>query len=306
MDLENQKATQFVQRLLANPTLAPLTPLQKEEQVVQFLKANAQQLYPTLCSPAFFPGKGIQQIQQLLCQSLSQLINQDLYTILQNEISKIDFSFTAFFREQKTPIPHLNEACLEFQKELLNKPEARFALVGPLTALSYDVTDKYIDAIFRRREYIHLELTRAQRLKLSKENFQHYLKATLLLKNGVHLLISSEVQPGMASFVVQSSFVEKVYRVVKDQLKVMPEQLIQSALNSNLSFLENPLLDAPARLAAIFALRCQNFRVYQTIDRGAETPDKSWFNIARKNYKYYGFDIKFLDELYKIAGEAGW
>ena len=42
------------------------------------------------------------------------------------------------------------------------------------------------------------------------------------------------------------------------------------------------------------------------VDRGAESPDKSWFSIARRNYKFYGFDIKMLDELYKTAAENGW
>ena len=40
MDLEHQKANQFVQRLLANPALQDLSPIQKEDQIVQFLRVN--------------------------------------------------------------------------------------------------------------------------------------------------------------------------------------------------------------------------------------------------------------------------
>jgi hypothetical protein len=53
-------------------------------------------------------------------------------------------------------------------------------------------------------------------------------------------------------------------------------------------------------------MRCKHYKPYTKVDRGAETPDKSWFNIARRNYKYYGFDIKMLDEFYKIAAENNW
>jgi hypothetical protein len=42
------------------------------------------------------------------------------------------------------------------------------------------------------------------------------------------------------------------------------------------------------------------------VDRGANGPDSSWFSVARRNYKYYGFDIKMLDELYRIAADNGW
>jgi hypothetical protein len=42
------------------------------------------------------------------------------------------------------------------------------------------------------------------------------------------------------------------------------------------------------------------------VDRGADTPDKSWFSIARRNFKFYGYDVKMIDEFYKIAAENGW
>src|SRR5512147_1496479 len=116
METELQKANQFIQRLLANPALTQLTPLQKEEQISQFLKANAGQLYPTLSSAAFFPGRNPMQIQELLSISLSQLINDKLYALLEGEVKKIDFSFSAQLREQKTAVAHIDEACLSFEK----------------------------------------------------------------------------------------------------------------------------------------------------------------------------------------------
>ena len=89
-------------------------------------------------------------------------------------------------------------------------------------------------------------------------------------------------------------------------LKLLPEPVLLSGLNGNISFLENPKMETTSRLAAIFAFRGQNYKPIARVDRGAVSPDKSWFNIARRNYKFYGFDIKMLDELYKIAGENGW
>jgi len=38
-------------------------------------------------------------------------------------------------------------------------------------------------------------------------------------------------------------------------------------------------------------------------DRGAESFEASWFNVARVNYKFYSYDLNTVDELYKITIE---
>jgi len=82
--------------------------------------------------------------------------------------------------------------------------------------------------------------------------------------------------------------------------------VIRSGVNANVSYLENRFIEATARLAAVFSARCRAFQPNVRVDRGADTPDKSWLSIARRNYKFYGFDVKILDELYSIAAESGW
>ncbi len=54
------------------------------------------------------------------------------------------------------------------------------------------------------------------------------------------------------------------------------------------------------------ASRRTNYPAFVGIWRGAEHPDESRFNMARRNYAYDGFDIKMLDEFYSIATENGW
>jgi hypothetical protein len=306
MEKDIQKSTQFIQRLLANPAIKDLFPLQKEQQIVQFLKLNARQLFPTLSSPNFFPEKNWNQIQALLYESLMNIINESLFPQLEEIIKKVDFGFIAFMREQGLPINNAPQIIIEFQKKILNKYSARQAFNGPMTAVIFSLTDRYIDEAFRRREYIYFELVKVQRLKMSKEEIKNLVKASLLLKNTIHLMTVSETRQGMVSEVVQLSFVEKVFNALKQQLKILPPPLLKSGLNANISFLENPKMETTSRLASIFAFRCYNYRPIDKVDRGADTPDKSWFSIARRNYKYYGFDLKMLDELYKIAGENGW
>jgi hypothetical protein len=106
--------------------------------------------------------------------------------------------------------------------------------------------------------------------------------------------------------VVSPQFAATVLASLRPQLPAVPPSLLRSAVSSNCSFLDDGRIEATSRLAAIFASRAGNYNPQVQVDRGAHGPDSSWFNIARRNFKYYGFDIKMLDELYRIAADNGW
>jgi hypothetical protein len=306
MDPAKAKAEQFIGRLLANPALSDLLPLSKEEQIQQFFKVNGSQLYPTLSSAAFFPKRDWQQIQAILDSALREMIDRELQVQLTRAVENIDFGFVSFLSQGGRQDATLDRALLDFQKKLLKKHEARKTLNGPLAAMTYGTTDRYVDEVFKRREYVHFELTKVQKLRMSKEEIKHLVRASLLLRNGIHILAVDASGATDVSLVVQKDFADRVVHMLSGQLKAVSEDLLRSAIHSNVSFLENPSLETSARFTSIFAVRCHNYRPMNRVDRGADTPDKSWFSIARRNYKYYGFDIKMLDELYKIAGENGW
>ncbi len=309
MSSEQDKAKAFITRLLSNPTLNHFTVLQKEEQIIQFLHVNATQLQPTLSSPQFFPQKGWNQIFSLLIQSLYDIINSKLLPEIKRILSeKISYSFIAFLRQQNASQDKIQEQIFSILTSLLKKNEARRNFTGAFSAVTFNIIDRYINEIFSRKSYIHFELTKVQRLKMSKEDVKHLILATLILKPTINILSPDGVvsqQERMAG-VVQGVFAEKVLNVLKKQLAILPEQVLRSAVNANVSFTENRFSEATSRIAAIFAARCRNYHPNVRVDRGADTPDKSWLSIARRNYKFYGFDIKMLDEFYQIAAENGW
>jgi hypothetical protein len=78
------------------------------------------------------------------------------------------------------------------------------------------------------------------------------------------------------------------------------------ALRSALPYPSTQGLEAIPRLAAIFALRGRALTPSLVVDRGADSPDKSWFNIARRNASWRSLDVRMLEELYSIASENGW
>lgn len=309
MSAEVDKASLFVKRLLQNPTLVNLTPLLREEQILQFLSVNSRQLYPTLSQPAFFPGMNWEQILKLLTEALFREIDDQLMPELEGIIKeRLDFSFMQFLRQQAMPQQKVKEDVFAFISEINRKPEIRRELSGAFNAIKYNFVHRYIDEAFDRNEYVHFELTKVQRLKMGKEEIKNFIAVTLLLKSAILLLSSGQGSSigESGSGTVQIQFIEKVVGVMKDKLPVLPEQVVRSGLYSNGSFLENRSMDATSRIAAILSALCKSYRPDLKIDRGADTADKSWISVARRNYKFYGYDVKLLDEFYKIAAENGW
>jgi hypothetical protein len=309
MDPTLARAAAFINHLLSNPALNNLNFLQKEEQILQFLRSNAQSLVPTLSSPQFFPGESWNQILRLLYTALIQETDKALKPQLEELIrKKISFSFASQVQPQRIPEDPCRQQILELTRRLLQKPEARKNLVGPVTAILNDFVGRYLEKSFEERQYVHFELTKVQRLRLGIEDIKHMIHATLLLRPGIQLFTEGRgsTGEGVVSSLVQPQFAATALESMKAQLQAVPPELLRGGLYSNVSFEEDKQIDATARMAAIFSSRGRNYKPIARVDRGANTPDRSWFSITRRNYRYYGFDIKMLDEFYKIASENGW
>ena len=169
------------------------------------------------------------------------------------------------------------------------------------------MVDRYLQEVFERKTYIHFELTKVQRLRLGKDEIRNFVDLNLLLKPVVHLISSSsQSQQDRATGMVQNQFAEKVFDSIKKELNLVPEPVLKSVVHASVSFNDNRFIEATARLSAILSARSRIYHPNIKVDRGADSPDKSWFSTARRNYKFYGFDVKMLDELYKIAAENVW
>ena len=307
MDPTLARATAFINHLLSNPALNNLNPLKKEEQILQFLKANAQSLVPTLSSPQFFSGLPWNQILKLLYTALVQETDKVLKPQLEELIRKrISFSFVSRIQPHRIPEDQCRQQMWELIQRLLQKTEARKGMLGPVTAIMTDSVGRYLAKSFEDRQYVHFELSKVQRLRLDIEDIKHMVNATLLLRPSIRLFSESGMNESSESLLVQPQFAATALESMKTQLKILPSELLRGGLYSNVSFEEDKQVDATARLAAIFSSRGKNYKPIARVDRGANTPDRSWFSITRRNYKYYGFDIKMLDEFYKIASESGW
>lgn len=308
MNSDSDKARAFVGRLMQNPTLNGFSLLQQEEQIIQFLHANAAQLAPTLSSGPFFPGKNWNQIFAALVSALYGMIDEKLTEELETIVSqRLDFTFFQLIQQTRADRSQVTGQVSAYLRKLIEKPETRRELTGPFTVVRGGLVHRYLEEIFQRKTYIHFELTKVQRLRLGMDEVRNFVELNLLLKPAVYRYVSGGAsQQDRATGMVQNQFAEKALDQMGKELKTVPVPVLKSVVHSSVSFNDNRFVEATARLAAIFAARGRNYQANVKVDRGADTPDKSWFNTARRNYKFYGFDIKMLDELYKIAAENMW
>ncbi len=307
MSSEAAKAEAFISRLLANPALADQNPFQKEEQVLHFLTANSRQLFPTLSSANFFPGYDWDRIWNILIQALTATTDTTAVPLIKQIVSdKLDMSFISFFRQQSMPAAKVKQDLEALLLSSLNNFETRRELIGSINAILHRCDEKYMEQIYQRKEYIHFELTKVQRLRMGKEEVVNVLRTCLLMRPLVASMTSGVSTADRQSGLLPAAAAERIVETFISKFPSMPEQIHRSAVNSTVSFLENRFIEATARLTSVTASMYRAYRGNMKIDRGADTQDKSWINTARRNFKYFGYDIKLLDELYKIAAENGW
>ncbi len=308
MSAEQQKCKAFVGRLLNNPAITKYTPLQKEEQIIQFLHANASQLAPTLQSQSFFPGQSWTQILSTLLQTLMAHIDEELSRTNDMIINRmINWDFVSFSTQSSASVDRAKEEVRTLLQSLLERPDGRRALTGPYAAVYFGLARRYLEHIYNRRSYIHFELTKVQRLRMGKDQVQGLVDVSMLLKPAIYLFSTPGESVGVqGSGLIQPQFADTAKAGLKKRAPNVPEQAISSAVHANMSFLDHSFVEATSRVAAIFSARARNYYPGMKVDRGADTPDKSWLSIARRNYKFYGFDVKMLDELYSTAAENMW
>jgi hypothetical protein len=304
--IKNEKAEQFIQRLMVNPALKDLHPLKKEQQIISFLKVNEAQLYPTLSSPAFFPGQDRDKIREILVSSLRTITNSVILPPL-NHFFSTTMKSGALISATKDPalnIKGVREGLIAFMNLILESSDGRESLVPALTVFSSPILDKYISQIIGRQKYISFEIRMVQRFKEIPENVVDYIKMTMLLKPVIHVFLENTGE--LVNGCISHSYAKRLIYQLQKKYPILPHEILKSIVFSNMSFQEDRDIDATSRLAAIFTKRALNWNPAMKVDRGAESSDKSWFNIARKNYRFYGYDMDMLMELYNIAAELGW
>ncbi|MCK5267031.1 MAG: hypothetical protein KAR07_02580 [Spirochaetes bacterium] len=313
----------FIARLFLNPNFQNLPLPEVEGLLINFLKQNEQQLIATLTSDEFYPGLQWRDVQILFFTVLKEITLEKMMPQMKKLISeKIELSFlTRLDKKSPVNISSISGKILAFLEKIVANREVRTNFDVTFKLLENDYIDKYVESLFKRREYLFNELTRVDSLHhLDAIALANYVKTALVLRNVVYMKLPvSQNIKGVGTVsnlnlfdvwdrpALKQTFLDKLHGVLFDEFPEIPEEFLKAAIDSNRDCNEETsMLSGCSRFLAIISKRGKDYKPWIKVDRGAEQPDKSWFTIARKNYRHHGLDKKMLEEFFKISADGNW
>jgi len=310
VDTASDPVSRFAMRLMETPALRSLPALQKEEQALNVLRANGPQLLPVFTSLGMQVTRGWQEPAALVARALRSAADR----MTEAEVSELVSSRLrlSFFPALSGGRPVPAGAAGELQgliTRAARHPVARSALSGSLAAAHSDIIDKYIPQLFERKKYIYVEVSRVQKLSLPPDALADLLRFIVVVRPAAYLFVmAGQVIDRESGYTpLQEQYLSKILPGLASGVPSIPQPILSLGLRCTLAWQEGSTnVEATSRLGAIMALRGRALAPAVTVDRGADSPDKSWFNVQRRNARFRGLDGKMLDELYTIASENGW
>jgi hypothetical protein len=312
MQNEKQKMKEFLDKLWQNPAILKTSMGKKENQILSFLRENQAQLQKVFASADYFPNMSWNEAVALL---LSELIEKVLEAISPRlERIKQNLLQSDLIQQFDPNADIDSEAFKQFLVAMMKNKPVRDQYIIVFEMISLEYFERYLPLAFEKRKTIFTEVIRRERLDIDINLVPKYINLVSLFrplyylkfpyKKGLDQLISlSEAQKDKKLY---EQALNGMREYIQDELGVLPEKIFKPGFESFLSATDNPDISGVSRLINIMANRCMDFDPSVKADRGAESPDKSWFNINRRNAKNFGYDIRFLEELYQIAGDKGW
>ena len=316
MEQHDEKMAEFVDKLFANPNLGKASIIQKENNILAFIKENQQQLQTIFAQPAFFPDlsweEAVRRLLTVLTDRVLGFFQSRVSAVVDSVIHPDIF---AYFRSEGNS--HIDKA--QFKEFILNA--MRTKVVRDQYAAVFDAVQakffqRYTLAVMGQRKTIYNELIRRDRLiKMDTVLIPNYLSLAALFRPLFYYNInegSNDAAPPLTPASVKNNSHQfgqvsnNLRKVLNREIGTVIDPIFRPGLDSFLSAEDHPDVGGAAKMIAILVSRAAEYDPHQKVDKGAESPDKSWFNIHRRNAKYYGFDVHFLDEMYRIAGEEGW
>ena len=313
---DKQKILGFVNHMLSIPNIRSEPPLIREGLIITFITKNLAQIKGTLASGDFFPQVNPDETLKMVFQVLKQIVINDVKPEIELWLGKgIDFGIikSLYPYQQLTPDDY-RSMLSKFINELLSSNEARYNFNSVVNVFKYKVLERYVSKFFERRGFIFNEIRRVEKNTMELHEFIEFSKLVFLIKNIIFMKVPIKTDTGdrvvninnIFKFSIPvSNLIKKQELLLLNHLPFVTTDLFKTASKSCLKKEMTGTDEASARFFYILASRYQEYK-YQAVDRGAETLDKSWYNVAKRNHAFYGFDEKMVNELYYIAGDNLW
>jgi hypothetical protein len=316
MSEDKQKAKEFVDHLFSNPNISSEPPLIAEGLLINFIVQNMKQLKVTFKTPQFFPHLEWNQVLQIILSDLFERVKLEVLPVIDDFLDGMDYDSLAGISDNSSfPADFKKEQFRDFVSTIIKNKDVRYNLNSSVVMLNHKIIDNYISEIFNQRGFLYNEIVRVQKSNLEVSDYIVFAKLLLILRCGAFMRIDApsigttkklNLSDAVKMRGKLNNYLNDLVQYIKQQVPFLSDKTITLAVKSNLQMNMTNLEEGCSRLLYILCTRYHNYKPVGKIDRGAESPDKSWFSIAKKNADYYGFDRRMLEELYIIAGDNNW
>ena len=310
------KLQKFIHHLLSSSGIKNENIIAGEGMIYTFVAQNREQLRSTFSSKAYFPHMQPEEALTALLSELYEKVASEILTPIYLFIDEANLDFLNELPDAKRfPSQYSRDTLRDFLTNLFRNREARANFMSVHNMYRFGIIEKYIRESFKRRDYLYNELVRVQKTYLEADDYVTYLKIMLLIRNAVYLRIPlPDAGPERKYNITDSikmpgrllQYIDLLEKELAKSLPVLNERTLHYAVKSNLNDSMTELEESSSRFLYILSARFHNYKPMAKVDRGAESPDKSWFAVAKKNAKLFGFDKMMLEELYRIAGDNNW
>lgn len=310
------KVKYLIDSLLSNAGLKSGSPLWCERIIVRYLEDNISGLKKILQDTGLDPFMEMDQALELVHRSLYGMVSEKVLPVINRFVEESDFSFLDKISGNGTISDEFRKDKLhDFIQILFGNRQARYNMNGVYNIFCYNVIERYTSEILVRKGFLYQKFFTEQKIPASHEELIVLLKVLLLIKNTVYIKIPIEASTidltiniaGIGSDRLKlRKYIDGMKDYIISFLKVIPAAVIELGIKSNLPDYMTDEDEYICKFLYILNARYQNYENISKPDRGAESPDKSWFNIAEKNSAYFGYNREIIRELQNIAGEKCW
>lgn len=306
-----KKMIDFIDKLLYSKNFENQSIINREDSVVKFFAKNEELLKPNFLSPDYYPNMNWEQIKVLFFTALRDRIVFALSSEIDNLAEYINFTVVRVVADG--PLEDFKTKILNLYKNIIIYKEVRNEFDSVSNAIKLGYIKRYLEAFKLRAGYGSKELFKYKQLQ-DLDDYSHFLKICALLRNITKARLPIKDTKGkiinvnydivLQNPVLKREYLKSLNEFNKKNFSMLPELFVKTSINSAIDFSEYTKdIEASSMFLKIILERCKNVVWDQKVDKAAETPDKSWFSIAKRNIGYNGFDPKLLDEFYIIASE---
>ncbi len=316
--MDSQVIENFIDQLLGSKAIVNLTPIQKEESVVAFLNANEAKLRQTVFSSDKFPVNNWEAIRVEVLKILGKKILKMIQPRLEKVIDGLKLEWKDKFNNFYVDPEEFKEQIKSLSGKLILRYKARQNFGHILDFIENNALLSYLSSVYKNRRYVYNGLSRFDEVHFEEANSSlDFLYTSVLLLPVFDISLPLKVvvpqYNGSATkmisltdtennAILKNSFLHRIKEIINKEFSGVSPDLIEWMMKVQHNPEEIDSIAFSSKIMKIVYYFATSYKK-SVRERGAESFDASWFNVARANYKFYAYDYGILDEFYKITIE---